>query len=253
MVGNKDIFKWAWEQRQKKIPPDEPRFTMAEVIDVLQCYSDPDASEKKIRDYEEDKVIDPARTSGGHRLFSVSNVLCLHLMMQGTKYLGSKKNTKPIVKLYEISRRQPKHHDPTVFDYDPKLPGENKIHKLLHEPLLRNPIRQVAQLVKVVMRIDRFLHLNDFARKHGIGFKCRDEELINVIEDGKNKKIAPPLTEWESVRKALNWNEYYYAAARVKGKLPKKTKDRDKFDAEVNRKIIAWLVKKGYAVKLRRR
>jgi DNA-binding transcriptional MerR regulator len=247
----KNIFEWAWKQRKELIDPEEARYTMAEALDALKACSDPEASEKRLRDYERYGAVTPKRTQGGHRLYSVSNILSLHLMLKGTKYLGSKEQAEAIVRLYEISRRQPRRHRPTIFDYDPKLPGEKKIHRLLHEPLLKSPIQQVMQLVRVISRVDIFLHLNDFARKHGIAFKCLDSELIDVKRGGKVEKIAPPLTEWKSVRKALRWNEFYYAEAKVNDIYPLAPKAREVFDEKVNKKIIRWLLKNGYAVKLR--
>ena len=118
---NYDIFDWAWDRRRKdKFPPDEPRYPISEAVKILRLYSDPETTEKKLHDYERDGVVLPGRTSGGHRLYSISNVLALHLMLQGTKYFG-KANTIPIVRLYEVSRKQPKRFDPTIFDYDPNF------------------------------------------------------------------------------------------------------------------------------------
>jgi hypothetical protein len=172
-------------------------------------------------------------------------------MLKGTRYLGSREQAKALVKLYEISRRQPRRHNPTIFDYDPKLPGEEKIHRLLHEPVLKSPIQQVMQLVRIISRIDVFLHLNDFARKNGIGFKCSDNELIPVKRNGQVEKIAPPLTAWRSVEKAFQWNEFYEAQAKVNGTYPPLGKARDVFDEKINKKIIDWLLKNDFAVKLK--
>ncbi|MCP5461904.1 MAG: hypothetical protein H7A34_01830 [bacterium] len=248
---DKNIFQWAWEQRQKGVDPDEPLYSMAETIAILTTYSDPKASEKKIRDYERDGVVSPYRTEGKHRTFSVSNILSIHLMMQGTKYLGGKKNTIPIVKLYELSRRQPKKKEPRVFDYDPTVPSVAKIHDLLHEPLLNNPIEQAVQVIRIIRKIDTLLHLNEFMRRYNFAFKCDESELIEVERKGKKEKIAPPVIEWESVKKAIAWNNFYYAEMKVKEERKPKTKEEwDEFDNNVNQKIYKWLKKGGYIVEL---
>lgn len=255
MKKNKDhdIYSWAWERRRKdKIPPDEPTYSISEAVKILRLYSDPETTEKKLRDYESDGVVTPERTAGKHRHYSVSNILSLHLMQQGTKYFG-KANTMPIVKLYEISRKQPKRFDPTIFDYDPQLPGEDKIHELLHKPILQSPFQQVAKIVRMVHKIDDFLHFNAFAREHGIGFKCHDDEMLTVKRAGMMLKIAPPLTEWKGVKKARDLFQYYYARAKVRGALPGR-KDKvawNKFEKQIHKKVIAWLLNNGYAVRLK--
>lgn len=252
--NNKNLFRWAWEQRKQGIDPEEARYAMAETVKVLQEFSDPEATEKKVRDYEKDGVVKPYRTEGKHRLFSVSNILCLHLMMQGTKYLGGKKNTVPIVKLYELSRKQPRQQDVMIFDYDPSIPSVAKIHEVLHKPLLKNPIEQVMQLVRVIRKLDTFLHINEFMRKYHFAFICEEKELIEVVRKGKKVKIAPPVIAWNSVKKALDWNNFYYAKMKVEeGSRPKNKKEWDAFDEDVNKKIYDWLKERKLIVALKKR
>ena len=244
-----DIFSWAWDQRSKKIPPDEPKYSISEAVDLLHRYSDKEITQKKLRDYERSGVVVPERTGGGHRLYSVSDILSLHLMAQGTKYFG-KINTMPIVKLYQFSRKQPSRHNPTVFDFDSALPGHDKVCGILHKPLMESPVRQVTQIIRIVSRIDDFLHINEFARKNGIGFKCTDKELLTVKRAGMSIKIAPPLTEWISVKKAMQWRQFYLAEAKIQDKYPSEKKEFETFEKSINRKIIDWLFKHGYAIKI---
>jgi DNA-binding transcriptional MerR regulator len=253
MRDDVDIFDWAWERRKKdKMPADEPRYSMAEAIKILRCYSDPKTTDKQLRDYERIGAVKPERTEGRQRAYSISNILSLHLMLLGTKSFG-KKDTVPIVKLYEVSRRQPKRFDPVIFDYDPQLPGEKKVHEILHEPFLKSSFQQVSQLVSVVRKVDDFLHMNEFAKKNGIGFKCHEKELLKVKRAGMELKIAPPLTEWESVRKARDWMRFFLAEARVQETLPARRdkKAREAFEKKVHKQVIDWLLKKGHAVKLK--
>lgn len=249
----RNIFEWAWERREKdKMPADEPRYSATEAVKILRFYSDPKTTKKQLRDYEQVGAVNLDRPKGKHRLYSVSNILCLHMMLLGTKYFG-KADALPIVKLYEMSRRQPKRFDPVIFDYDPQLPGKKQIHEILHEPFQTSSFRQVAQLVNVVRKVDDFLHMNEFAKKNGIGFKCHEKELLRVKRAGMEIKIAPPLTEWESVRKARDWMQFFFAKAKVDGNLPRREdkKARKAFSEKAQEKVIGWLLKNGYAIKLK--
>ena len=70
-----DIFSWAWERRRKDgIPPDESRFSMADVRNIFDHFTGEIISEKRIRQCEEDGIVVPSRTAGGHRKFSVTDV-----------------------------------------------------------------------------------------------------------------------------------------------------------------------------------
>ncbi len=242
-----DIFLWAWDCRKQGTPPDEPIFSMAEIRAILEKEADEIVSEKRIRQCEEDGIVTPARTQGGHRKFSVTDVLCIYLCIKGCAHLSSE-GAFLLVTLYRMSRKQPTKHDPTIFDYDPSALEKGHIGNFINNPMVRRQFSDIKKLSKLIRRIDDFLEINRFAKEHGIAFKCDKDELLIVERAGIKIKIAPPLTEWRSVKMALHLKQFYIAKAKVENRFPSTKEEFQAFNKKINESILNKLLEQNDGV-----
>ncbi len=249
-TSDANIFRWAWEQRKKfNTPPDEPKFSISEVKALLFVHSDQTVTLKKIRDY--DFIFSESeRKPGGHRKYSVSDVLLLHLMLSGSKCFGREKASL-VVKLYQTVRRQPNRHNPTLFDNDPINTLPEDVDSVLNKAIMNNEFWKVEQVISLMNKIRVFLKFNHYLIQRGYAFICSDDELITAKRFGTEIKISPPVISWKSVKKAFYLRQYFLAEKKINDDDYLKDKSViEKLNEELNKRILDWLLEKGLIMNL---